>query len=70
MPPELNLIRSYLEDAHRIATQWQEAVYAAEGDSALYRKISAYLTPNLQHWITGAQAGNIKDLTETFMQKK
>ena len=69
MPPELNLIKSYLEDAHRLAAQWQEAVYVAEGDSALYRKISAYLTPNLQHWISGAQAGNVKDLEETLKQK-
>jgi hypothetical protein len=69
MSQELSLIKSYLEDAHRIATQWQQAEYAAHGDSALFRKLNAYLTPNLQHWITGAQAGNIKDLEETLKQK-
>ena len=66
MSAELNLIKSYLEDAHRIAAKWQQDVYAVEGDSALFRKLSAYLTPNLQHWITGAQAGNVKDLEETL----
>jgi hypothetical protein len=69
MNNELALIRSYLEDAHRIAAKWQQDVYAVEGDSALYRKLNAYLTPNLQHWITGAQAGNIKDLEETLSKK-
>ena len=66
MSTELNLIKSYLEDAYRIAAKWQQAEYAANGDSALFRKLSAYLTPNLQHWIDGAQAGNIKDLEETL----
>jgi hypothetical protein len=66
MSTELNLIKSYLEDAHRIAAKWQQDVYAVEGDSALFRKLSAYLTPNLQHWISGAQAGNVKDLEETL----
>ncbi len=70
MPPELNLIRSYLQDAHRLATQWQQAEYAAHGDSALFRKLSAYLTPNLQHWVTGAQAGSIKDLEQHLTQEK
>jgi len=69
MSTELNLIKSYLEDAHRIAAKWQQDVYAVEGDSVLYRKLSTYLTPNLQHWISGAQAGNIKDLEETLKQK-
>ena len=69
MPPELNIIKSYLEDAHRTAAQWQQAEYAANGDSALFRKLNAYLTPNLQHWITGVQAGNIKDLEETLSKK-
>ena len=69
MSTELNLIKSYLEDAHRIAAKWQQDVYAVEGDSALFRKLSAYLTPNLQHWISGAQAGNVKDLEETLSKK-
>ena len=69
MSQELNLIKSYLEDAHRIAAKWQQDEYAAHGDSALFRKLNAYLTPNLQHWLTGAQAGNIKDLEETLKQK-
>jgi hypothetical protein len=66
MLQELNLIKSYLEDAHRLAAKWQQAEYAAHGDSPLFRKLSAYLTPNLQHWIIGAQAGSIKDLEETL----
>jgi hypothetical protein len=66
MLQELNLIKSYLEDAHRLAAKWQQDEYAAHGNSMLFRKLSAYLTPNLQHWITGAQAGSIKDLEETL----
>ena len=66
MPSEIELIKSHLQDAHRIAAQWQAKVLDTEGDSALYRKLSAYLTPNLQHWISGVQAGNVKDLEETL----
>lgn len=66
MPTELEMIKLHLEDAHRIAVQWQAKVLSTEGDSALHRKLSAYLTPNLRHWIDGVQAGNVKDLEETL----
>ena len=66
MPTELELIKAHLEDAHRLAAQWQARVLEQEGDSALHRKLSAYLTPNLRHWISGVQAGNVKDLEETL----
>ena len=48
----------------------QAKVFAEEGDSELHRKLSSYLVPNLTHWLTGAQAGGIKDLTTTVERRK
>ena len=66
MSSELNLIRSYLADAHNIALRWQQSEFEANGDTPLFRKLKAYTVPGLAHWINGAQAGNVKDLTEHF----
>lgn len=47
-----------------------QAVLASEGDSDVHRKLQMYTVPNLTHWISGAQAGNVKDLKETFARRK
>lgn len=62
MSTELLKIKEHLEAALRLSQDWQTKVQNEEGDSDLYRKLAFYLTPSLQHWITGAQAGNIEDL--------
>ena len=55
-------IQNHLEYALDVAKRLQDEVQASEGDSELFRKISFYLTPSLNHWINGAQSGSIKDL--------
>lgn len=55
-------IQNHLEYALDVAKRMQDEVQTSEGDSELFRKISFYLTPSLNHWINGAQAGSIKDL--------
>ena len=55
-------IQNHLEYALDIARRMQDEVQTSEGDSELFRKISYYLTPNLNHWINGVQSGSIKDL--------
>ncbi len=57
-------IAEHLDKALGNAVQLQEHVLATEGDTDLYRKLAFYLTPSLQHWLTGAQAGNMKDLND------
>jgi len=47
----------------------QKHLLETEGDSDLHRKVSAYLTPNMQHWLAGRQAGNIVDLKETMARR-
>lgn len=60
-----NALNSALSNAQMLQNYIQET----EGDSDLYRKLAFYLTPNLNHWVTGAQAGNIKDLNETLARR-
>jgi len=55
-------IQNHLEYALDVAKRMQDEVQTSEGDSELFRKISYYLAPNLNHWINGAQSGSIKDL--------
>lgn len=55
-------IQNHLEYALDVAKRMQDEVQTSEGDSELFRKISYYLTPNLNHWINGSQSGSIKDL--------
>lgn len=55
--------------AFAISQKWQAEVQSTEGDSDLYRKLAFYLTPNLNHWINGMQAGNMKDLDELFKRR-
>jgi hypothetical protein len=47
----------------------QKHVEETEGDSDLYRKLAYYLSPSLNHWMTGAQAGNMKDLRELLNRR-
>lgn len=71
---ELNRYRgdivSNLQMALNAAINMQQLVHDTEGESDLYRKLAFYLTPSLQHWLTGAQAGNMKDLAETFWRRE
>lgn len=76
MPVSNERLKQYidgLEDHLRYclsATQQiQSEVQAAEGDSDLLRKFSFYLTPNLNHWINGEQAGNVKDLRSVLASR-
>jgi hypothetical protein len=62
-------IASHLETALQLAVQMQQLTMDSEGDSDLYRKLAFYLTPNLNHWVSGSQAGNIKDLRELFARR-
>ena len=56
----------YLGVALKMSQELQSRVHNSEGDTDLYRKLSVYLTPNLIHWISGQQAGSMKDLKETL----
>jgi hypothetical protein len=62
-------IQNHLEYALDVAKRMQDEVQAGEGDSELFRKISYYLVPNLNHWINGTQSGSIKDL-EALLKNK
>ena len=62
-------IESHLQTALAVATNMQQHVMNTEGDSDLFRKLSMYLTPNLTHWLSGPQPGNIKDLKETLARR-
>lgn len=57
-------IEDHLNVARENAILLQTHVQETEGDSDLHRKLAFYLTPSLNHWIEGAQAGNMKDLRE------
>ena len=63
-------INDHLLTALNLANKLQKEVQDTEGDSDLYRKLAFYLTPNLNHWITGAQAGNMKDLKELIVRRE
>lgn len=66
----VELIRKNLENALFIADELQGTVYRTEGESDLHRKLTAYLMPNLEHWMHGVQAGNIKDLEDLIEKRK
>ncbi len=55
-------IKSHLEYVLGETQYMQNKINELEGDSDLFRKLEFYLTPNINHWINGIQAGNIKDL--------
>lgn len=63
-------IDMHLNAAFRAAAEMQAIVSDSEGDSDLFRKLAFYLTPNLNHWINGAQAGSMKDLDTTITKRK
>lgn len=63
-------IETHLQAALGDAINLQAHVMAEEGDSDLYRKIAFYLVPSLQHWITGVQAGNMKDLGTLLTERE
>lgn len=65
----VNDIEEYLTIALVNASNLQSLIHETEGDSDLHRKLQMYLVPNLNHWIYGAQAGNIKDLKETLARR-
>lgn len=62
-------IDKHLHDAFRAAAEMQAIVSDSEGDSDLFRKLAFYLTPSLNHWINGAQAGSMKDI-DTLLSKR
>jgi len=62
-------IENHLQSALAIAQSMQKHVESIEGDTDLYRKFAFYLTPSLNHWLVGVQAGNIKDLKETLARR-
>ncbi len=64
MQEEINKINNSLYLALASAIELQKKVFEAEGDSELNRKLTSYLIPNLSHWITGSQAGSMKDLND------
>lgn len=66
----ISLIKSQLQTALVMAQQMQAEVITTEGDTDLNRKLDNYLIPNLIHWISGPQGGNIKDLELLFEQRK
>lgn len=66
----VDAIKANLEKAYESAVALQTFVQTTEGDSDLYRKLAFYLTPNLAHWLEGAQAGNMKDLNDTLNKRK
>jgi hypothetical protein len=61
---EVLSLRNKLEEALLEATMLRDRLLIDEGESDMYRKLAYYTVPNLQHWLTGAQAGNMKDLNE------
>jgi hypothetical protein len=63
-------IQDHLKSALALSQQLQSRVQEVEGDSDLYRKLAYYLTPSLNHWIEGLQAGNIKDLNELLDRRE
>jgi len=62
-------MKTHMQSALQIALFLQKDIEAAEGDSDLHRKFAFYLSPNLNHWISGLQAGNMKDLEDTLNER-
>jgi hypothetical protein len=65
----VDTLDSHLKSALMTAQSMQAEVQKTEGDSDLLRKISMYLVPNLDHWINGLQAGNVKDLKAVLEER-
>ncbi len=63
-------IDTHLQNAFRAAAEMQALVSESEGDSDLFRKLAFYLTPNLNHWINGGQAGGMKDIDALLSERK
>lgn len=63
-------IKTQLNDALTTAQVLANTVRADEGDSDLLRKLESYLIPSLNHWINGAQAGNVTDLSVLLTKRK
>jgi len=63
-------IEDHLNAALTDALLLQKHVEETEGDSDLYRKLAFYLSPSLNHWIGGVQAGNMKDLRELLNRRE
>lgn len=62
-------IASHLETALQLSLQMQQLTMDSEGQSDLYRKLAYYLIPNLVQWVSGSQAGNVKDLRELLARR-
>ncbi len=69
MEDQIELIKKHLEIAFAIAQNLQSEIQRVEGDSDLHRKFEYYLTPALNHWINGVQAGNMKDIAELLNRR-
>ena len=65
----IDAIRTHLSNALSAAQQAQAEIQTIEGDSDLFRKFAFYLVPNLNEWVNGLQAGNVKDLQSVLEQR-
>ena len=65
----IDSIEDHLRSAFTLAQYMEKDLQELEGDSDLFRKVSYYLVPSLNHWLVGAQAGNIKDLRDTLAKR-
>ncbi len=63
-------IEGHLKQAMQASQELQQIVHDTEEDSDLFRKLSFYLTPNMHHWINGAQAGSMKDLKDLLAKRE
>lgn len=63
-------IEYHLQTALTLAQDMQTVTFTAEGDSDLNRYLACYLVPGMNHWLTGAQAGNMKNLKELFERRE
>ena len=62
-------IEDHLRTAATIALHLQNHVLQTEGDTDLFRKLSYYAVPSLNHWIEGSQAGSMKDLKDCIARR-
>lgn len=63
-------IHEHLISAWNLSQRLQDEVFRQEGDSDLHRYISNYLRPNMKHWISGEQPGNMRFLDELFARRE
>lgn len=63
-------VEDHLNTALANAVLLQKHIQETEGDSDLYRKVSFYLIPTLNHWLHGAQAGSMKDLRDALNKRE